>query len=538
MQCRFASRLLLVLCVGWILACCHEPPLQRSSPSRSPGGSGQVFRIAIQSPESLDPAFSRSYSESELVLQLFDGLLRFSPDLSIAPALAENWQVSPDGKTYTFHLRQGVRFHNGREVVAEDFVYSLTRLLDPRLNSLDGEQYSMIQGAGDFQNGRSSHVGGLTVLNRYTLQIRLEKAYAPFLRILAQQSASVVPKEAVEDRNVPFARHPLGTGAFRLREWRSGDVIILEANPAYFDGPPHLGEIIVKPVSPLNAEENYGDFVRSNVDISFVPSSRVTEVQARKDWIYWNRPVLRFMYLGFNLNAPLPKERAFRKAVGLALNRQELIGSDADYSALYNLLPLSLLGSSPGRLSGPFDPSAAREALEPLRDRYRTPLRVGLWHATVSQERETLLLELARSLKAVGIEVELKIEPSLNALLGEIYGGRTQMFLLGEVFDFPEPGAVLNRLFHSKSKGNPFAYRNLQVDQVLEEAQTLLDEGQRAALYGRIERQILNDYVLVPLFQVNYSVVTRGDIEGIELGPLGFQYLPFRKIRLRPGSIE
>ena len=130
---RSAIQLLSVLLVGSYLASCHESPLQRNSPSRSPGGSSGIFRIAVQSPESLDPAFSRSYSESELVLQLFDGLLRFSPDLSLAPALAENWQVSPDGKTYTFHLRQGARFHNGREVIAEDFVYSLTRLLNPDL---------------------------------------------------------------------------------------------------------------------------------------------------------------------------------------------------------------------------------------------------------------------------------------------------------------------------------------------------------------------------------------------------------------------
>ena len=537
MKCRFLCQLLLVLLAGWIQTSCHEPPIHRSSPSRTLGGSGGVFRITVQSPESLDPALSRSYSESELVLQLFDGLLRFSPDLSIAPALAENWQVSSDGKTYTFHLRRGVRFHNGREVLAADFVYSLTRLLDPRLSSPDGEQYSMIQGARDYIDGRSTYVEGLTALDRYTLQIKLEKAYAPFLRILAQQSASVVPREAVEDRSVPFGRHPLGTGAFRLTKWRPEDVIILEANSSYFDGPPHLDQIVISTASPLNAEGNFRDFIGGKVDISFVPSNCVTEVQARKDWVYWNRPVLRFMYLGFNLRARLPKEIAFRRAVGLAINRQGLIESDTDYSALYNLIPMSLLGSSPGPLSDAFDPGAAREALKPLQSRSKKILRVGLWHAAVSKERERLLARLTEDLKAVGIEVDLKIEPTLNALLGEIYGGRTEMFLLGEVFDFPDPGAVLNRLFHSKSKGNPFAYRNTEVDKVLEEAQTRLDEDQRALLYGRIERQILNDCAVVPLFQVKYSIVTRRNIEGIELGPLGFQYLPFRKIWLKQGGV-
>jgi ABC-type transport system substrate-binding protein len=308
----------------------------------------------------------------------------------------------------------------------------------------------------------------------------------------------------------------------------------LEANTDYFEAPPRLGEIHIKTVSPLNAQENFRDFAEGNVDIAFVPSNRVGEVQANSEWVYWSRPILRFMYLGFNLNAPLVKERALRKAICLAINRSKLVGNDPDYSVLCNLLPLSLLGSNPGQTRDPYDPQAAREALRRMPDRKRQDLRVTLWHAALSEERQRLLSLLASDLSNLGVDVELKIEPSLNALLERVYSGQTQMFLLGEVFDFPDPGAVLNRLFHSRSKGNLFAYNNAKVDRMLEEVQALADENQRAQLYGQIERRILDDYVVAPLFQVKYSIVTRRAVQGIELSPLGFQYLPFRKVWLKP----
>lgn len=523
----------LALSVG-VLACCHEhlpPPTSQAGTARVPRG---ILRIEAQSPESLDPAVSKSYWESEIVLQLFDGLLRFDHDLSIAPALAEDWQISPDGRTYIFHLRRGVRFHNRREVTAEDCVYSLTRLLKPKLGSVDAEYYSMIQGATAFQSGRASHVEGLRRIDRYTLQINLERAYAPFLYILAQQSASVVPKENVEDKAVVFGRQPVGTGPFRFREWRPSEGIVLEANTDYFEAPPRLQEIHIKTVSPLNAKENFRDFAEGRVDMAFVPSDRIAEVQANTEWVYWSRPILRFMYLGFNLNTPLAKERAFRKAICLAINRSKLLGNDPDYSVLCNLLPLSLLGSNPEQARDPYDPQAAREALRRMPGRRGQKLRLTLWHAALSEERQRLLLLLASDLNDLGIDVELKIEPSLNGLLERVYSGQTQMFLLGEVFDFPDPGAVLSRLFHSRSKGNLFAYRNVKVDRMLEEAQALVDENQRAQMYGQIERGILDDFVVAPLFQVKYSIVTRRAVQGIELGPLGFQYLPFRNVWLKP----
>ena len=492
----------------------------------------KIIRIAAQSPESLDPIRSKNYWESEIVLQIFDGLLQFDQDLNVIPALAQDWQISPDGKIYTFHLRQGVRFHNGREVKAEDFVYSMTRLLDPKLDSVDVGHYLRIRGAEDFRAGRTSVVTGLKALDPATIQISLERAYAPFLKILAQQPASVVPREAVERGEDEFSRHPVGTGAFRLKSWDNGGTISLSANTGYFEGCPKLDEIQIHTVSALNAKNNFQDFADGKVDLAFVPSDQLLEARRNANWVCLSRPVLRFMYLGLNCKDRLMKDHLVRQAVYLAINRTEVIGHEPDYSVLNRLIPQSLLGSNPREDSDSYDLLAARQAFRKAQLKMRLPLRFSLWHAVLSQERMMLLNRLRGSLESAGVKVDLRLVPSLNELLQKIYAGQTQMFLLGEVFDFPDPDALLSRLFHSRSKGNPFGYSNADVDGMIEEAQTVSDDDARAALYRKIEQRILEDHVVVPLVQVKYSLVHRRALQGIELSPLGLQYLPFKSIWL------
>jgi len=157
---KFNGNFLLVVIILSCLDCGKEKKEITTEKTVQPVYGG-VLRIVAQTPESLDPIHSKNYWESEIVLQLFDGLLRFDQNLNVTPALAQNWQVSPDGRVYTFQLRKGAHFHNGREVDADDFVYSLTRLLDPKSKSVDTANYSMILGAGEYQAGEASLIRGL-----------------------------------------------------------------------------------------------------------------------------------------------------------------------------------------------------------------------------------------------------------------------------------------------------------------------------------------------------------------------------------------
>ncbi len=495
--------------------------------------SGGTLRIMTQSVGSLDPIHSRNYWESGIVLQLFDGLLRFDHNLAIAPALAKNWQVSFDGRTYTFELRPEVRFHNGRPVTAEDFVYSLTRLIDPQWKAVDSEYYSRILGAAAFRSGQADTVSGLKALGPHTLQISLEQPYAPFLHVLSLQSASVVPREAVESKGRSFGRSPVGTGAFRLTNWGPAGEIRLEGNSDYFLEQPHLDGLLIRTVPALNDRDSFQEFVQGHLDLSFVPNHQIPRALARPDWVVESFPVLRLLYLGMNVKDSAMRNPLLRKAISLAIDRKGVYGGLPDFELTDGLIPFSLLGSRRQPTVSRDLEAARRAVLECKRNQGSLP-NLSLWYSSRLPAARQRLERLSDGARSIGLQIDVKIVESLEELLERIYSGNAQIFLLGEVIDFPDPDALLSRLFHSRSNGNPFGYHNPRVDRLLLRARGTQEERRRARLYQQIEEQILSDHVMVPLALVRYSLVRHRRVRGLAINPLGFQYFHFRRVWLSP----
>ena len=166
--------------------------------------------------KTLDPAKSIDIHAVTVIQQIFDGLVQFDKDLNVIPAIARSWKVSPDGLIYTFFLREGVKFHNGREVTSTDFVYSFTRILDPETKSSSFDFFTRILGAKEFIDGKAKEVKGLIAQDKYSLKIVLSEPYAPFLSILAMKGAKIVPKEEVEKLETDFGKSPVGTGPFKF----------------------------------------------------------------------------------------------------------------------------------------------------------------------------------------------------------------------------------------------------------------------------------------------------------------------------------
>ena len=518
--------------VALVLACwVHCGPAQPPEIPVQVPASGGVLRIMTQAVESLDPIHSRNYWESGIVLQLFDGLVRLDENLAVAPGIASDWRVSFDGKTYTFQLRPDVRFHNGRPVTARDFVYSLTRLVDPRWKAVDSEYYTRICGAAAFRSGKANGVSGLRALGPHTLQISLEQQYAPFLHVLSLQSASVVPREAVEARQRAFGRSPVGTGAFRLKRLGPGPEIHLESHSNYFLGRPYLDGLRIRTVAALTDRESFREFAQGRLDLSFIPTEQIPRASARTDWAVRSFPVLRLLYLGINMKDPDLSHPLLRKAVCLAIDPKTVYGGLTDFEPTDRLIPFSLLGSRREPVRTP-DLEAARRSLRQFMQSQGVLPRLNLWASTrlpAARQRLERLLEGPRS---IGLKIDIRILDSMRELLDGIYAGQAALFLLGEVIDFPDPDALLSRLFHSRSNGNPFGYGNPGVDRLLRRARGTRDERRRAELYREIEEQILRDHVVAPLALVRYSLVRRRQVRGLEINSLGFQYFHFRKVWL------
>ena len=186
-------------------------------PPAASSGEGTYRRPLTNDPATLDPArvgdiYSRSVSQ-----QIFDGLVQFDQTLTVTPALAQHWKASRDGLVWTFTLRRGVKFHHGREMTADDVVYSLTRLADPRTRSAAADLFLNVKGAPEFREGRAKSIEGLSALDRYTVQVTLQEALVPFVSVLAVGHAKIVPREVVETMgDAAFGSAPVGTGPFAV----------------------------------------------------------------------------------------------------------------------------------------------------------------------------------------------------------------------------------------------------------------------------------------------------------------------------------
>jgi len=188
---------------------------------------GQMVVTYKDDVSTLDPAIGYDWQNWSMIKSLFDGLMDYEPGTStLRKDLAEDYTISDDGKTFTFKLRKGVKFHNGREMTAEDVKYSLDRVTNPATQSPGAGFFGSIKGFDKMADGSAKSLEGVTVVDPYTIKFELTRPDATFLHVMAINFSFVVPKEEVEKWGADFGKHPVGTGAFKLGEWTLGKVVI------------------------------------------------------------------------------------------------------------------------------------------------------------------------------------------------------------------------------------------------------------------------------------------------------------------------
>ena len=476
----------------------------------------------------LDPAIGYDWKNWSVIKSVFDGLMDYKPGTTeLVPDLAESYEVSADGLTYTFKLRQGVTFHNGRELKAADVKYSLERTCNPATQSPGAGYYGALKGFDDFQAGKATELSGVQVVDDHTVKIELSRPDSTLLHLMALNFAFVVPKEEVEALGPDFGHKPVGTGAFKVTEWTSGQSIVLERHADYFkEGLPKLDKITFQ----IGQEPvvNLLRLQRGEIDIpgDGIPPAKFVEVMNDPTWkeqvIVADQ--LQTGYVTMNVNIKPFDNVAVRQAVNMAINKDRIAQIINNRAVPANQpLPPAMPGYDASFKGYPYDVEGAKAKLKEagLEGGFETELYVA---NTDPQPR--IAQAIQQDLAAIGIKANLQNLDQGNVIAA---GGRKDgapMIWSGGmawIADFPDPSnfytVILGCGGAVEGGWNWAWYCNEALDKRAEEANAMTnpaDADKRAAAWGKIFTDLMADAPWAPIFNEKAYVIHSARIEGPE----------------------
>ena len=498
-----------------------------------PGGTLRMVFMA--DPPTLDPAHATDLTSSAVIRQVFDALLELDEKLVPAPALAERWTVSADHRAYTFHLRRGAKFHNGREVRAADVKYSFERAARGKRPWV----FEKLVGAREFIQGGAPEIAGVRVVDDATVELRLERPFAPFLHLIAYDAASIVPREEADRRGAGFASHPVGTGAFRFGSWRRDDQVVLERFPEHFRGPANLERVVFR-VIPAEATR-FNEYAAGQLDVSDIPTGRCRALQAdpklKADVAIW--PTLGTSALRFNVErAPFTDARV-RRAIAHAIDPAIIVNRvlEGCVAPAQGIVPPVLAGWTATAKRLPLDRERARSLLAEAGFPGGRGLGPLAYHFNTGDLNQRIAEALQAQLKEVGVALELR-RLDWAAHIKVVDDGSAGFFRQGWIADYPDPENFLTVLFHSRNvgpPGNTSRYRNPAVDRLFDEADTMAPGAQRVKRYQEAEQVILDDAAWVSLYHYASRALIKPHVKGLERSPQSTapEFLaPLRKVWL------
>jgi ABC-type transport system substrate-binding protein len=470
-------------------------------------------------PRDYDPATTHGSGDK----RVFSGLVSFDPRLNLMPDLAEKWEVSADGKTYTFHIRANAKFHDGKAVTAQDVVYSWERAANPQTKSDTALTYlGDIVGVREMAAGKAEHISGLKALDALALQVTLDAPKPYFLLKLTYPTAFVVDQANVAS-GADWVYKPNGTGPYRLTEWKSKESIVYEANKDFYLGAPSIPYVVVK----LFAGDDVRLFETKDVDVAGVGLYNVDRMLDPKEPLNKNLVAgvdLCTGYVVFDTTKPPFDDANVRKAFSMAFDRQRYIDVVLHGRALpaIGVFPPGLPGFNYDLKGLPYDPAQARELLKKSKygDAKKLPpiVYTGLGIGSSVGSEVAALVNMWEKNLGVKMTVE-NIE--YNFYYDQVYSGNHgQIFDGGWCADYPDPENFADVLFHSKSKQNNGHYSNPTLDTLLEQARVEQDATKRIALYQQAEQIIVNDApVLFTTHALSYQLI-QSYVKGFTFTPI------------------
>lgn len=534
----------LVICLAvcvWFSAC--------NSGTKSSTNNKKLFRYNQSSGiNSLDPAFAKDQSTTWACHQLYNSLVQLDDSLNTQACIARSWEITEDGKTYTFHLRNDVFFHDnacfaggkGRPVVAADVVYSLSRIIDKKVAS---------PGAWIFNHSVDSTTP-FVAIDDSTFQLKLSKPFRPMLGILSMQYCSVIPREAIEKYGSNFRANPVGTGPFMYKNWKEGTALILVKNEHYFEKDesgkplPYIDGIKIsfidnKKTEYLSFKQKELDFINS-VDASFIDElldeNGNLKPELKNMCKLLKSPYLNTEYLGFLMQAPAPaKQHPFankklRQAINYGFDRREMLRylrNGVGKAAESGFSPYGLPSFNEAMVKGyHYDPEKAMQLLnESGFDKTR---QLQLY---TNETYKEYALFISKQLEK--IELKLKVEIVQPAILREwMAQGKVDFFRGSWLADYPDAENYF-AVFYSKNGSPPnyTRFSNPQFDALYEKSLNQNNDEQRFALYRQMEKIIIDEAPVVPLFYDEVLRFSQPNISGLSTN--GLNLLDLKRVSIK-----
>ncbi len=509
----------------------------------------KVFNINLdQGLTSLDPAFARNQNAIWMTNQIFNGLVQIDSALQTVPCIAKSWQISADATTYTFNLRNDVYFQDdpvfkngkGRKVVASDFAYSFYRLIDPKVASSGGWIFS----------DKVKDEKNFIALNDSTFQIKLVRPFPPFMNLLTSQYCSVVPKEVVEHYGKDFRSHPVGTGPFKFKYWKEGEILVLLKNEHYWEKDsnglslPYIDALKASFIT--DKQSGFMSFLKKDLDFYYsvdgsyrddilTKSGKMTSKYKGK-FNLRKGPYLCTEYVGILVDSTLDivkhsplRLKKVRQAINYSIDREKLIKylrNGIGIPATSGFIPKGMPGFDSAAVHGyHYDPKLAARLLAEA----GFPEGKGLTEITLNTTTtyKDLIEFIQGELSAIGIKTKIDVSPS--ASLRDLMSKNNVNFFRGSwIADYADGENYLS-MFYSKNKvpygPNYTAFYNKAFDKLFEESYYEPDSEKRFKLYRQMDQMVMDYAPVVPVFYDQSVVMLQNNISGYPMNPLSLMIL-------------
>ena len=465
-------------------------------------------------PQTLDPAVTIDNNDWTVTYPAYQRLVKYKTDngkgsTDVEGDLAENWQASDDGKTWTFTLRKGAQFADGSPVTAEAVKLSFERLM--RIKQGPSEA---------FPSGLK-----VDVVEPATVRFTLPESFAPFLHTLANDGASIInpavlKANAADDARAYLAEHTAGSGAYSLQRWQKGQQLVLVPNPHFSGNKPAFKRVTVKIIGESAARRL--QLTKGDLDIAdALPVDQFAALKKEDKVTVYDYPALRVTYLYLN-NSKAPMNQAdLRRAVSWATDYKGMVDGilGGNGKQMRGPIPDGMWGYDASAMQYSLDLDKAKAALDKVADKPKT---LKFLYSDNDPNWEPIALSTQANLQALGIQV--KLEKLANATMRERVGKGDYDIAIGNWSpDFADPYMFMNYWFESDKKGLPgnrAFYDNPQVDALLKQAVATTDQAARTKDYQQAQKTVIDDAAYVYLFQKNYQVAMNKEVKGFVFNPM------------------